>query len=249
MQRLAIALVILMISPLFACAQGGPPLLTDDPGTPGPGHWEINTAFTVEKHHGENLFEAPLLDINYGWGERHQFKLEIPWVVLDERGEDIRNGLGNSLIGWKWRFMDEKESGISMSVYPQLQFNNPGSSSAERELSEKGTQFLLPIQAAKGLGPLGVNVELGYKFKDSSEDELIYGIALSYEVSDKMELLGEIFGTSFVDFSEHELVLNLGTRYKLDEKHVLLFAAGRSIENAGVNEALFISYVGIQFLF
>src|SRR5215831_18405962 len=25
-----------------ALAQGGPPMVTDDPGTPGDGHWEIN---------------------------------------------------------------------------------------------------------------------------------------------------------------------------------------------------------------
>ena len=27
-------------------AQGGPPMLTDDPDTPGAGVWEINTAYT-----------------------------------------------------------------------------------------------------------------------------------------------------------------------------------------------------------
>jgi hypothetical protein len=30
--------------PAPAFAQGGPPLITDDPDTPGPGHWEINIA-------------------------------------------------------------------------------------------------------------------------------------------------------------------------------------------------------------
>src|SRR6266849_7689835 len=32
-----------------AFAQGGPPMLTDDPGTPGNRHWEINTAALIRK--------------------------------------------------------------------------------------------------------------------------------------------------------------------------------------------------------
>lgn len=41
-------------------AQGGPPLITDDPGTPGNGKWEINVAFTVEKRRMERLYESPI---------------------------------------------------------------------------------------------------------------------------------------------------------------------------------------------
>jgi hypothetical protein len=33
--------------PLFA--QGGPPLLTDDPDTPGPRHWEINLSLSSSR--------------------------------------------------------------------------------------------------------------------------------------------------------------------------------------------------------
>src|SRR5690349_11956403 len=149
MRILAIVLSIFLACPLSVLAQGGPPLLTDDPGTPGPGHWEVNLAVTTEKRHAETRFEAPLLDINYGWGERHQFKLEIPWIVLDERGGSTRNGLGNTLLGWKWRFVDEKEHGVSASIYPQIELNNPGSSSSDRGLADEGWQFLLPFQVAK----------------------------------------------------------------------------------------------------
>ena len=48
LSRLALAQVFLAMSHSVA-AQGGPPLLTDDPDTPGNRHWEINTAYTVER--------------------------------------------------------------------------------------------------------------------------------------------------------------------------------------------------------
>src|SRR5881296_2238700 len=55
-----------------ARAQGGPPLITDDPDTPGPGYWEINLSAITEKSHRERRVEGPLADINYGVGHRIQ---------------------------------------------------------------------------------------------------------------------------------------------------------------------------------
>src|SRR5690348_6718642 len=37
-------------------AQAGPPLLTDDPETPGNRHWEINLAWTVSQRENARLF-------------------------------------------------------------------------------------------------------------------------------------------------------------------------------------------------
>ena len=34
-----------------ALGQGGPPMITDDPGTPGNGKWEINLAIAFEHRH------------------------------------------------------------------------------------------------------------------------------------------------------------------------------------------------------
>src|SRR5206468_13063788 len=70
--------------PRTALAQGGPPLLTDDPHTPGNRNWEINVAAAWE-HRGKGwLWEVPRLDVNYGWGERTQLKYEIPYLISDQ---------------------------------------------------------------------------------------------------------------------------------------------------------------------
>ena len=42
--QLALALVVTISFATALHAQGGPPMITDDPGTPGPGRWEINIA-------------------------------------------------------------------------------------------------------------------------------------------------------------------------------------------------------------
>jgi hypothetical protein len=41
-------------------------MITDDPETPGNRQWEINVAGTLERSSGENLWEFPALDLNYG---------------------------------------------------------------------------------------------------------------------------------------------------------------------------------------
>src|SRR5436305_3305380 len=82
-----------------ARAQGGPPLITDDPDTPGPGYWEINVSTFFEKSRLERRSEMPRLDVNYGWGRRIQLKYEVPWVAVQPAGKPARSGAGNSVAG------------------------------------------------------------------------------------------------------------------------------------------------------
>jgi len=252
LESLVLMVVFLLILPGLLTravfAQGGPPLITDDPGTPGDGNWEINIAFTAEKRRTEKSYETPILDINYGLGERVQLKYEVPWLVLDERGQRTKNGLGNSLIGVKWRFFDQKRQGIDMSIYPQFEFNN-SDSSADRGLVDKGSEFILPVQLQRSFGSISFNPEFGYVFREYNDNEWIYGLALGYEASNNLELLAEIRGTTLQDFQDDELVFNLGARCELSETYSLLIAAGRSFRPAASGEPEFLLYAGIQLLF
>jgi hypothetical protein len=229
--------------------RAGPPLLTGDPDTPDAGHWEINFAFAVEKRSAQTLFEIPILDMNYGLTEHIQLTLEMAWLVLSQEDEQTRNGMGNSLIGLKWRFLDETEQGVSASVFPQFESNNPGFSSADQGLVDKGSNFLLPLELAKGFGPVTVNMELGYDFREYRADEWIYGISLGYAVSDRLELLAEIFGTALRGFQEDEQVFNLGTIWKFSPHCALLASAGTGIHSSEHDAPQFLSYLGGQFTF
>src|SRR5436190_22594246 len=103
-------------TPRVLLAQAGPPLLTDDPNTPGKNHWEINIAAIIVQRRTERLLSTPLLDINYGVGERIQLKAEIPWMVLQSRsGGQTQTGSGSANLGVKWRFLDRKRHKFAMS--------------------------------------------------------------------------------------------------------------------------------------
>jgi hypothetical protein len=222
-------------------AQGGPPLFTDDPGTPGPGNWEVNVAATLDRTSTSSSWGTPLVDANYGLGERLQLKLEMPWVfVSDELG--TRGGIGNPLFGVKWRFLDEETAGVAVSTYPQLGFNVE-SSSADRGLAEKEMRFLLPVSAAKTVGPLEINVEAGRVFRSGGEGEWVWGLALGHAFG-KVEALAEVFGTHGGEAASRQVVLNLGGRVPLGRASTLLVSGGRSVSDGDGRHAFL--YVGLQ---
>ena len=104
-------------------AQGGPPFRTDDPETPGNKHWEINFGFIGDRNPAAGAYQIPDFDINYGLGDRIQLKYEIPIAIEETRPQpatpaesgapaepatpgQVIGGLGESLLGIKWRFYE-----------------------------------------------------------------------------------------------------------------------------------------------
>jgi len=238
--------LVALASAAPAHGQGGPPLVTDDPGTPGPGHWEVNVAFTLDDRGAFQTFETPLVDANYGVGERLQLKLEIPWVVGTD-GQDA-SGLGNALIGVKWRFCDASECGAAVGIYPQVEV--PMSSrSAALGLADGKASVLLPVLIQRDFGPVEVNVEAGYTFRSGQSGQWFWGVALGHSVGD-FELLTEVFDSGASSLSTPGLNWDAGARWRASSHFVVLFSAGTGLSgSAGDPRARALVYLGGQFLF
>ena len=228
-----------------AHAQGGPPMITDDPGTPGDGHWEVNTAFTTEHREGVHSYESPLLDLNYGVGERLQLKYEVAWVRLRD-GAGTHVGFGNSLVGVKWRFYDAGETAWQASAYPQVEFNNPGSRADARGLADHGTSFLLPFQVRREFGPFAFNADLGCVWHRAGGTEWFGGVALSREVLHGTELAVELHAEAGGRFQRAAWAANVGLRHDLSERCTLLMSLGRELHNARDARASLLVYLGLQ---
>jgi hypothetical protein len=229
-----------------AWGQGGPPMRTDDPGTPGNGNWEINTGLTTERRIDERVFEAPVLDINYGAGDRVQINFEIPWVVRGTDTGPTQNGLGNSGVAVKWRFYQNEKRGLDVSMYPRFEFNNP-TSSVRKGLADRGQRFLLPIEISKKVGPIQVNPEVGYWFTQNGPDLWLAGVCVGHQASQRLELLAEAYNTGEVHGSYHESTIGGGGRLKLADTALLIFMAGRSFSGPQSGQPQLIGYLGVQF--
>ena len=243
-----VCFLILAVFPLLSTAQGGPPFITDDPGTPGDGNWEINVAFTTERHPDERIFNTPILDINYGLGPRIQLKYQVPYLVVGTNGSPTRSGLGKSLAGVKWRFFENEERGLEISTYPQLEFDNP-TSSAERGLVDGGVRFFLPIEVTKKVGPVEINPEIGYWFAGNPGAAWATGVVVARQVSKRLELDGEFYATADTHGADHWTTFGGGGRFKLSGPMVLLFMAGRSFRGPASGQPQLFGYLGMQFQF
>jgi hypothetical protein len=239
----ALATMMLLLSER-AFGQGGPPLITDDPDTPGPGFWEINLATTVERSLSERRIEQPLADINYGVGERLQLKFEIPWLRVREGGRSVGTGPGNALYGVKWRFLGQEGKKVAWSIYPQLEVNSSDSMS-EKELVAEGPQLFLPTEFTVQIGNFEINGEVGRNFVRDDHDTWEYGISTEIEMHFGFELVGEVH----VEQSKQpaECIVDLGARQKISRKLTLLVAAGTAVHGLSEERTRLRLYTGLQF--
>jgi len=242
------ALAAGLVGPLVASAQGGPPLLTDDPDTPGDRRWEINIAHELRRTRDETIHSLPRLDVNYGLGNRVQLNVETGWLVTKATGDGRRSGVDNVFLGLKWRFYDPGEAGFKASVFPQLELENPLHSD-RRDIAEPAPNLTLPIEVGKSFGTVRVAGELGYTVTHAEPDEWLYGLVAGHRASAGLELLAEIHGTAERSLSQtDDLILNVGFTRDLNERATLLASVGTGL--AGDTErSRFRSYLGLQLHF
>ncbi|MDB5806718.1 MAG: hypothetical protein JWN73_4040 [Betaproteobacteria bacterium] len=230
----------------MAWAGGGPPMITDDPGTPGNGNWEINLAAVTSHTAGKTDAELPLADFNYGIGERLQLKFEMPWAVQN-LGGSYRSGAGNALAGVKWRFYDGGENAWQVSTYPQIEFRTPVSNFTHAGLADSGISHLAPLQFMRTFEGFDINFDIGRWFRPGARpDTWTAGFAVTREVQKGFELIAEVHEEAAVHQSQEELILNFGARYDFSPRYTLLLSTGRDLHNTLASTNTLLSYIGLQ---
>lgn len=248
-------------------AQGGPPFITDDPGTPGNRHWEINLGWTGNHNPAHASYQLPDIDINYGWGDRIQLMFSPYLAAATGADNTTRAGLGETVFGVKWRYFEHHTPGesksdqnmtFSLGTYPQVSINNP-TSSVRRGIVEPGPQYYLPAEFTARLGPVDFNGEVGRWIGNHNvPDRWGRGLIAGHEFSERLELYGELYDLQDINRigavpRQRALTLDVGGRKTLDHAgHLrLLFLGGRGIQavTRQNSEPDWIAYIGVQILF
>ena len=246
MRRFAIA-VSLACAARVVFGQGGPPMISDDPGTPGNGKWENNFAIIFEHRPNETSIDVPEIDLNYGVGEHIQLTLQNAPVLLKRSGRGLIGGLGSTEAAVKWRFLDEATSGLDMSMFPRVIFNVV-QSSVRRGLAEDGTRFQIPFQMAKTFGRWHADVEVGPRASTVGRSEWLSGIVCGFDLAKPTMLMAELRDESRMNFSRDVLTLNFGLRHEFSENYILILSMGHELRSADQPTAL-IGYFGMQFVY
>lgn len=245
LQTLAWVALVLLCGGTRAFAQGGPPMVTDDPGTPGDKHWEINIAALMASTADGTIIQTPYFDINYGWGDHAQLKLETGSVMGSGGDLSPRSKADIMLLGVKYRFVDEEQAGVAISTYPQFQFHYAATAD-DSPLTDPGSEYFLPIEFSKSFGTWAVNPEIGYRHGTVVPNEIFYGIVLAYEKAKPWELLAEIHVNSTLNGEGSDTLLNAGFRYALDPAANLIAAFGHTVTHVQDGKLEWDGYAGVQ---
>jgi len=223
-------------------ALAGPPFTTDDPEPPPPGGWEINMPVIVTRSAIGTELDAPLLDLNYGLPDV-QLKFEIP-LRIERTDSNHSTGLGDPLIGVKWRFFSDEKSRLEIGTYPQIQLPVGDS---RRGLGEGHAAYLLPLLIQKNWEQWTAYAEVGHWWHTAAEGRNAWfaGATLERDLTQNLSIGTELFGNTPQERNGRpEVGFNVGGILKLNQHTNLLWSTGRDI----VGSTHFAAYLGLQFL-
>lgn len=232
------------ICPLHA----GNPLQTNDPETPGPSGWEINLSQNLRFTRPAFGQHLPLINVNYGREENDQWKIGIPVLEIDPHPGEEHWGIGDIQLGWKYRFLEEDEHGFQASIYPQ-----PLLPTGQEDfgLGNGRLELFLPVSVGKHFldDQLFVYAEAAHNvvFEDVDRDTWFFGVAAEWQISEKLEFVGEIADLVVPQsVGPDEPFFNLGFNYQFAKHVALQTAFGRSLGNDHRGLSYFNSYIGLH---
>ncbi len=209
-------------------AWGGPPFVTDDPEPVDYKHFETYLASeqtgTQSGHSTTNL-----LEVNYGALPDLQLSFTVPYVINSPAAQMTQQGMGDMVIGAKYRFMQETDSRPMMAVYPVVVAAN---GNANKGLGNGGMQYFLPVWIQKSWGDWHTFGGGGYWINRAPGvgSHWYFGWALMNDVTGSLSIGGEVYhATDQKPFENSSNGFNLGGIYKIDQHNRLLFSAGRAV--------------------
>lgn len=213
---------------LASIVRAGPPFVTDDPDVPPAGGWEINIPFTLQRTPGTTDMQAPLFDLNYGL-PNIQLEFDVPVAVVQDDRRGIAAGLGDILLGIKWRFFGDEHSHIRLGTYPQV-FAPTGY--AKSGLGSGRPTYELPLLAEKSWDKWTLYSEVEYWLQTAPGQKNYWfaGAVVQHDITDRLSLGVELFGnTQKQSGTRPDVAFNIGGSFKLMEHLNLLFSGGRDI--------------------
>lgn len=241
----SIIILIFFCFSMQACGQGGPPMITDDPGTVDKGHLEINSGITAEHTNSESFFEFPFIDINYGVSERQHISFEVPLVSRYVKGVGMQKGIGKVGIGTKFRFVDQDYVGIGISSHPAFSFVL-SDEAVDKGVIDEGAEFFIPIEFQKEFNKNVLGMEFGWLINSRSQNLWTYGALYAREFNSQINAAVEINGNTNTAFNETTLFLNLGARMTMTQRFKILLSAGKSIVLPEGAVSSYIGYLALQ---
>lgn len=242
---------MMIATALFILAVGvgktwaGPPFVTDDPEPVDHKHGEFYIATQYTKDKDVTSGTAPHFELNYGAVPNVMLHLIAPFVYNKPEGESTQRGYGDTELGIKYRFLNDKESRFMAGTFPFVEFPTGDS---DKGLGAGHTRFFIPLWLQKAWGPWQTYGGGGFWRNpgEGNKDYWFFGWQMQREMSNMLTLGAELFNnTKTVEDGKSRTGFNVGAIVNITDDHHLLFSAGSDIH--GDNR--FSAYLAYQYTF
>lgn len=198
-----------------------PPLATDDPSVPANGEYEINLTFNADLSKDTQRVDLLSVDANYGILPKiaghelpTQVKFEFPVAATRETGNPFTLGVGAAKFGLKFTFYSNEHKGVSVSIYPQVEFVPPGTGGVEKGLAERGQTVIVPLLVSQEFKYLTLvaNGAVNTPVHDPERDSTgTFGLGVGRAITRKVAAMIEVRAESAFNLKRDRLVfLNVG---------------------------------------
>jgi len=183
---------------VFRYAFAAYPLITDDTGTQGKGHLqvELNSGFEYDEETWTKEIDTTF---SYGLGDNTDMVLTVPYQFLE--GAD---GISDISLELKYRFYEK--GGLSFALKPSISFptgdEDKGLGAGE---TTYGILFITTKEFKKGI----VHFNLGYTRDESTTRENLYHLSIGCEIpaNERLRFAGDLSGDSNPDKEDDTPVL------------------------------------------
>lgn len=207
-----------------APARAGRPLDTADTGTTPGGRAEVELGVDHTRD-GDDSLSAGRAVIAVGLGDHLELRLESALAVVDGAEPRARAGIGDTLLGAKYRL--RHESPAAPAVLAALAVRLP-TGDADRGLGSPGADVTMLAVAGKSWGPITVHGNAGYTIVTDDRSADVWRLAASAEWAAGLgwTLVAEIVSDIGATAAPTTAVIRAGARFDLSDVITIDGAAG-----------------------
>jgi cobalt/nickel transport protein len=196
------------------------PLTTDDAWTIEKSEFQLEAGFDALRQDNHDREYSPSLTLSYGLLKRMDLGIGSGYVFSHPKEGERENGIADTEIKLKYRWMDEKDWMPVLTVSGILKIPT---ASESKGLGSGQTDFGINVIVTKNLSKRWVvHLNFGYTFigEDHVNNELNYSMAAQFMLTEKWAVVGEVVGVNNFNGRHGDDPFSglIGTYYSITDK-------------------------------
>lgn len=237
LQRTWTAAIFVLLSGIGGRANAGPPLISDDPHTIGPGAVEAIIALEAFRLDEATSIAAPLLDLTVGLIEKLDATL-VAAPLFEDVGGSSTSSSEFIEAGIKWQPLRTERWNASASPVVIVGDQIDGR-----------VGFALPLQVEVSFDAVAIGIDSGFALFVDGSDGWHGNLYSTWSFPEGPTLMAEVWSAGRADRQQGEVATGLGIEWPAPHGLSFLGSAGAGIATWGSPRLDWYGYVGVKWAF